>query len=85
METWLKAINRKALQAIITDQDKAMKVAIGKIFSNTRYRYCLWYTIRKIPEKLGYVIRKNQEFMSVYRRYISKHGVSRNLNLDGWK
>ena len=40
---------------IITDQDKAIKVAIKIFFPNTLYRWCLWHILKKIPDKLeGY-------------------------------
>ena len=38
---------------IITDQDKTMKNAIEIVFPNTRYRWCLWHILKKVPEKLG--------------------------------
>jgi hypothetical protein len=34
-ETWLKCMKGKAPRAIITDQDRAMKSAINKVFPNT--------------------------------------------------
>ncbi|KAF5477025.1 hypothetical protein F2P56_003704 [Juglans regia] len=42
-----------APKAIITDQDRAMKNAIGIVFPNTRHRFCLWHILKKVPEKLG--------------------------------
>ncbi|XP_042965428.1 protein FAR-RED IMPAIRED RESPONSE 1-like [Carya illinoinensis] len=52
-EAWLECMNGRAPQAIITDQDRAMKNAIGIVFPNTRHRYCLWHIMRKLPEKLA--------------------------------
>ncbi|KAG2665167.1 hypothetical protein I3760_16G117800 [Carya illinoinensis] len=51
--TWLECMNGRAPKAIITDQDRAMKNAIALVFPGTRYRYCLWHIMRKLPEKLG--------------------------------
>ena len=31
----------------------AMKIAIVVVFPNTRHRWCLWYILKKIPDKLG--------------------------------
>ncbi|XP_040987619.1 protein FAR1-RELATED SEQUENCE 5-like [Juglans microcarpa x Juglans regia] len=42
-----------ASSAIITDQDRAMKNAIAIVFPKTRYRFCLWHILKKVPEKLG--------------------------------
>ena len=54
-KSWLKCMNSCAPNAIITDQDKAMKNAIEIVFPNTRHRWCLWHIMKKLPEKLkGY-------------------------------
>ena len=43
------------LNAIITNQDKAMKKATEIVFPNARHRWCLWHIMKKLPEKLrGY-------------------------------
>ncbi|KAG6726706.1 hypothetical protein I3842_02G093900 [Carya illinoinensis] len=42
-----------APQAIITDQDKAMQNAIARVFPKSRHRFCLWYIMKKVPEKFG--------------------------------
>ncbi|KAF5447084.1 hypothetical protein F2P56_032662 [Juglans regia] len=52
-KTWLDCMDGKAPNAIITDQDRAMKNVIAIVFPNTRHRYCLWHILRKVPEKLG--------------------------------
>ncbi|KAF5454271.1 hypothetical protein F2P56_023948, partial [Juglans regia] len=40
-------------KAIITDQDRAMKNAIAKVFPESRHRFCLWHILKKVSEKLG--------------------------------
>ncbi|XP_042973008.1 protein FAR1-RELATED SEQUENCE 5-like [Carya illinoinensis] len=52
-QTWLNCIDGEAPKAIITDQDRAMKNAIALVFPNIGHRYCLWYILKKVPEKLG--------------------------------
>ncbi|XP_042954662.1 protein FAR1-RELATED SEQUENCE 5-like [Carya illinoinensis] len=52
-ESWLKCMNDQPPNAIITDQDKAMKVAIARVFPTTRHRFCLWHIMKKLPEKFG--------------------------------
>jgi transposase-like protein len=44
-------MNNRALIAIITDQDRAMRKAIARVFLGTRHRYCLWHILKKITEK----------------------------------
>lgn len=36
METWVRAMGGKASTALLTDQDRAMKAAIGVVFPNTQ-------------------------------------------------
>jgi hypothetical protein len=49
----LKCMKGRAPRAIITDQDKAMKNAINKVFPNARHRFCLWHILKKLSEKFG--------------------------------
>jgi hypothetical protein len=50
-QTWLKCMNDREPSAIITDQDRAMKIAINRVFPNACHRFCLWHILKKIPEK----------------------------------
>jgi transposase-like protein len=44
-------MNGRASGAIITDQSRAMKNAIARVFPKTRHRYCLWHIMKKLLEK----------------------------------
>jgi len=72
MKTWLRAMGGKPPNAIITDQDRAMKAAIEQVFSNARHCFCLWHILRKVPKKLGHVIRENDDFMGYFNSCIYK-------------
>ena len=52
-ETWLKCMNGQSPNAIIMDQDRAMKSAINIVFPNARHRLCLWHILKKLPDKFG--------------------------------
>ncbi|KAG7980357.1 hypothetical protein I3843_05G179200 [Carya illinoinensis] len=52
-ESWLKCMNDQPPNAIITDQDKAMQLAIARVFPSSRHRFCLWHIMKKLPEKFG--------------------------------
>jgi hypothetical protein len=52
-EALLKCMNGRSPKTIITDQDRAMKSAINKVFSNDQHRFCLWHILKKLPEKFG--------------------------------
>jgi transposase-like protein len=74
---------RKTSNAIITDQDIAMKVAISEVFPNTRHQFCLWHILIKVPEKLGHVISENGDFMRYFNLSIYK-SWSRQQFIDKW-
>ncbi|XP_039686629.1 protein FAR-RED IMPAIRED RESPONSE 1-like [Medicago truncatula] len=52
-KTWLECMHGRSPNAIITDQDGAMKKAIEVVFPKARHRWCLWHLMKKIPEKFG--------------------------------
>nr|XP_017225183.1 PREDICTED: protein FAR1-RELATED SEQUENCE 1-like [Daucus carota subsp. sativus] len=66
----------RAPKAIITDQDKAMQIAIAEIFSEARHRWCLWHIKKKLSEKLkGY-----EEYDSI--KFFLKNAVYNSLSRD---
>ncbi|XP_022846289.1 protein FAR1-RELATED SEQUENCE 1-like [Olea europaea var. sylvestris] len=62
-----KCMHGKAPNGIITDQDRAMQNAIQIVFPNTKHRWCLWYILKKLPEKFGYHAEKGSIFASIHR------------------
>ncbi|XP_042965978.1 protein FAR-RED IMPAIRED RESPONSE 1-like [Carya illinoinensis] len=52
-KSWLQCMNNRLLNAIITDQDKAMKIAISRVFPTSKHRFCLWHIMKKLSEKFG--------------------------------
>jgi hypothetical protein len=40
-QNWVNCMNDRALIAIVTNQDRAMKNVIARVFLGTRHRYCL--------------------------------------------
>ncbi|XP_022883803.1 protein FAR-RED IMPAIRED RESPONSE 1-like [Olea europaea var. sylvestris] len=55
-----------ALNAIITDQDRAMQNVIQITLPNTKHRWCLWHIMKKLPEKFGYHIEKSSIFFAIH-------------------
>jgi hypothetical protein len=60
-EAFLEAMGGKHPISIITDQDKAMKAAILKVFTNTRHRNCLFHIKTKCYNKNKKLFTKDEE------------------------
>lgn len=56
----------KALQRIITDQDRIMQNAIQIVFSHMKHRWSLWYILKKLPKKFRYHVDKGSIFSTIY-------------------
>lgn len=67
METWIRAMGGIAPNAILTDQDLAMKAAIAKVFPNTQHHFCLWHIMRKVPENFGHIIKQCENFIGIFK------------------
>ncbi|XP_042425819.1 protein FAR1-RELATED SEQUENCE 6-like [Zingiber officinale] len=52
-KSWLTCMLGHAPKAIITDQCRAMTIAIEEVFPNSHHRLCLWHIMKKIPAKFG--------------------------------
>ncbi|KAK9288913.1 hypothetical protein L1049_017383 [Liquidambar formosana] len=84
MQTWTRAMGGRAPTAILTDQDKAMKAAITMVFPNARHRFCLWHILSKIPEKLGNVLKKHENFMGVFNKCIYNSWTEEDFEKRWW-
>jgi hypothetical protein len=47
---------------IMTDQDKAMKVAIEQVFPNATHRCCKWHVLSKATKKFAWLISNEKDF-----------------------
>ncbi|KAK9198736.1 hypothetical protein WN944_013922 [Citrus x changshan-huyou] len=84
MQTWLRAMGGKHPIAILTNQDKAMKAAISIVFPNSRHRFCMWHILRKIPEKLSYVIKKDESFMRIFNDCVYNSWLEEDFEKKWW-
>ena len=39
-----------------------MRRGIEAIFPNTKHRLCMWHILMKLPEKVGPILRNNEDF-----------------------
>lgn len=69
-ETWLNCIDGKALKAIITDQNRAIKNAIAIIFPDSRHRFCLRHILKKVFEQLSSHSAFNTGLKSQLLKYV---------------
>ncbi|XP_047319523.1 protein FAR-RED IMPAIRED RESPONSE 1-like [Impatiens glandulifera] len=73
-KSWLTCMLGRAPKVIITDQCRAMAIAIEEVFPNSQHRLCLWHIMKKIPAKLGshsqYKMIKKQLNTIVYNSLI---------------
>ncbi|KAK9196100.1 hypothetical protein WN943_004228 [Citrus x changshan-huyou] len=84
MQTWLRAMGGKHPIAILTNQDKAMKASISIVFPNSRHRFCMWHILRKIPEKLRYVIKKYESFMRIFNDCVYNSWLEKGFQKKWW-
>lgn len=85
MRAWLRAMGGRAPRVILTDQDKALKEAIAEVFPDSRHCFCLWHILSKINEKLSYVIRQHENFMTKFDKCIFKSWTNEQFERRWWK
>lgn len=85
MKTWLRAMRGKAPRVIITDQDKSSKAAIEHVFPNTRHFFSLWHVLERLPESLGHVTKRYDNFMAKFNKCIFKSWTEEQFEMRWWK
>lgn len=61
-ETWLSAMGGRLPSVLVTDRDKAMEGAIGRIFPNTNHQFCKFHILSRCKQKLSDVYLKHASF-----------------------
>ncbi|CAH9105281.1 unnamed protein product, partial [Cuscuta epithymum] len=69
---------------IITDQDPAMRIAIEKVFSASKHRYCMWHIMSKVTQKVGPILSNNEAFMSSLNSIVWSHYLDTTQFEDKW-
>ena len=69
-ETFLKAVDNNHPKSIMTDQDKAMEIAITNVLPNTVHRRCVWHMYSNAKLKLGGLLSKLEGFEDYLRSCI---------------
>ncbi|KAL7592957.1 hypothetical protein Lser_V15G32446 [Lactuca serriola] len=74
-EHFLKCMFDKYLNAIITDQDKAMGNAIKKVFPETRHRFCSWHIRKHETEHLRSYVSRYSDFQETHRQWVNSDTI----------
>lgn len=61
--TWLETMSGQPPNAVITERNKSIAMAVKEVFPETFHRFCLGHVLSSISEKLGYVCRDQEKFM----------------------
>uniref|UniRef100_A0A5B7BC12 Protein FAR1-RELATED SEQUENCE n=1 Tax=Davidia involucrata TaxID=16924 RepID=A0A5B7BC12_DAVIN len=85
MRTWLRAVGGQAPRVIITDEDKLLKEATKEVFPDAHHCFCLWHVLTKIPENLGHVLDRFENFMMKFNKCIYRSWTDEQFEKRWWK
>ncbi|GJY62430.1 FAR1-related sequence 5-like protein [Tanacetum coccineum] len=72
---FLKCMHDCPPVSIITNQDLAMGIAVGKVFPQTRHRYCTWHIQKHVLEHLQQLRSQYDEFQDTYTKWVKSQNI----------
>ncbi|XP_057731128.1 protein FAR1-RELATED SEQUENCE 4-like [Arachis stenosperma] len=85
LQTWFIAMEERAPQVILTDQNDAIKAAVAAVLPGTRHYYCLWQILEKIPKQLDCLGTWHDSFMEKFNKCIYKSWTEDQFETRWWK
>ncbi|KAL6127370.1 hypothetical protein ACLB2K_075411 [Fragaria x ananassa] len=85
MQTWLIAMGEQAPRVILSDQNDAIKAAIGAVLPGTRHCFSLWHILEKMHGQLEFLSMWLDTFMAKFNECIFKSWSEEQFEKRWWK
>ncbi|XP_057520876.1 protein FAR1-RELATED SEQUENCE 5-like [Amaranthus tricolor] len=69
-ESFLRAMDGKEPDSIITDQYPAIKIALPNVFDKSIHKFCCWHIMKKLTDKVSIELRNDDEFLRRINRLV---------------
>ncbi|KAL6132368.1 hypothetical protein ACLB2K_070739 [Fragaria x ananassa] len=85
MQTWLIAMGEQAPRVILSDQNDAIKAAIGAVLPGTRHCFSMWHILEKMHGQLEFLSMWLDTFMAKFNECIFKSWSEEQFEKRWWK